>query len=65
MSDHRRPSRTDRRRSRSRSPNDSRHNYHEDREFGDFFFQTVIILNQQQYLDVIKSDEKRRNSFGT
>jgi hypothetical protein len=36
MSDHRRPSRTDRR--RSRSPNDSRHNYHDDREFGDFFF---------------------------
>lgn len=55
MSDHRRPSRTDRR--RSRSPNDSRHNYHDDREFGDFFFQSVNIPNLK-YLDVIKSDEK-------
>jgi hypothetical protein len=61
MSDDRRSNRHDRR--RSRSPDDTRHNYHDDRESGDMFFVTILI-DVITDLDEFTSDQKRRNPFG-
>ena len=60
MSDDRRSNRHDRR--RSRSPDDSRHNYHDDRESGDLFFVTIVI-DVITDLDAFTSDQKRCNPF--